>query len=241
MKKLLTLTVILTAFFASCQFIGKPIKGNGNPRTESRNISSAQKIKLAGSYDVELSQGSSTSLKIEADDNLLPYIETYNEDGWLVIKTKEGYHLSTANQIKVTVSTDKLEAVKLAGSGNVIGKTKFTGGDYLEVGIAGSGNASLEVNAPKVKSSIAGNGDIIISGETKTQEAEIAGNGNYRAENLKSENAEVHIAGSGYAKVDAANKLEIHIAGSGDVFYKGNPTIDQHIAGSGNIKRITEN
>jgi hypothetical protein len=26
MKKLLTLTVILTAFFASCQFIGKPIK-----------------------------------------------------------------------------------------------------------------------------------------------------------------------------------------------------------------------
>jgi len=236
MKKLFIL-LIVAASFSSCDFMGKPIKGNGNLHTESRNISSAQKIKLAGSYDVELSQGG-TSLKIEADENLLPYIETYNEGDWLVIKTKEGYHLSSGNQIKILVSTDKLEAVKLAGSGNVIGKTKFTGSDNVEIGIAGNGNANLEVNTPKVKTSIAGNGDVVLSGETKEEEIRIAGHGDCKAENLKSENAVVHIAGSGNAKVDVANKLEIHIAGSGDVFYKGNPTIEQHVAGSGNIKKM---
>jgi hypothetical protein len=236
MKKIFFLFIVAAAF-SSCHFIGKPIKGNGNLRAESRNISFAQKIKLAGSYDVELLQGG-TFLKVEADENLLPYIETYNEDDWLIIKTKEDYHISSANKITITVTTDKLEAVKLTGSGNITGKAKFTGSNYLEVSIAGSGSANLKVNAPKVKSSIAGNGDIILSGETRDEEIRIAGYGNCKAEGLKSENAVVHIAGSGDAKVDVTNKLEIHIAGSGNVFYKGNPTVEQHIAGSGNIKKL---
>ncbi|MBS1639360.1 MAG: DUF2807 domain-containing protein [Bacteroidetes bacterium] len=241
MKKNYLLLLISIAFlFTACNFFSTPINGNGNLSSETRNISSAQKIKLAGNYNVELSQGN-TSLKINTDENLLSYIETYNENGWLVIKTKEHYRLSSSNPIKIIISTDKLEAIKLAGSGNITGTTKFTGGDMLEIAIAGSGNATLEVNTPKVKSSIAGSGDIILSGETKDEEIHIAGHGNYKAINLKSENADVHIAGSGNANVFAANKLSIHIAGSGDVNYKGNPAINKEIVGSGNIKKIAEN
>ncbi|MBS1626946.1 MAG: DUF2807 domain-containing protein [Bacteroidetes bacterium] len=240
MKKNYFLIITIALLFTACNFFSKPINGNGNQSSETRNISSAQKIKLAGSYNVELSQGN-TSLKINADENLLPYIETYNDNGWLVIKTKEDYRLSSNNPIKIIISTDKLEAIKLAGSGNIMGTTKFIGGDMLEINITGSGNATLEVNTPKVKSSIAGSGDITLSGETKDEEIHIAGHGNYKAINLKSENADVHIAGSGNANVFAANTLSIHIAGSGDVNYKGNPTIDQKIAGSGSIKKIADN
>jgi hypothetical protein len=238
MKKILlaaTLIIILNA----CELIvGDRVEGNGNTKTELRNITSANKIKTAGSFDIEIAQGNSTSVTVEADENLLPYIETFNEDGWLIIRPKEHAHLSSKKHLKVSIVTNKLEACKVSGSGNVVGKSRFTGGSSLDLGIAGSGDITLEVNTPTINGSIAGSGNITLVGETKETVIKIAGNGDWRAENLKAENADVHIAGSGNVHVFADNKLSIHIAGSGDVFYKGNPQIDQHIAGSGNIKKL---
>lgn len=238
MKKIIFSVLVMAIVISSCDLIlGRRIKGNGHIISELRTVSAAKKIKLSGSYDVELSKGS-TSVKIEADDNILPYILTEEEDGWLVIKSKELINLRPTNHIKVYISTDELDAVSIAGSGNIIGKDKFTGGDKLNLKIAGSGDINIEVNTPSVKSEIAGSGNIIIAGETKDEEIHIAGHGDYKGDNLKAENAEIHIAGSGNVKVFADSKLVIHIAGSGSVFYKGNPKVEQHVAGSGDIKQL---
>ena len=67
----------------------KRIKGNGTMGKEDRHITHAEKIKLAGSYDVEITQGPESSVKVEADENLLPYIITAQEEGYLVIKSRE--------------------------------------------------------------------------------------------------------------------------------------------------------
>jgi hypothetical protein len=238
MKKILFSVLMIALVISSCDLIlGRRIKGNGHIVSEQRTVNTAKKIKLAGSYDVELSKGA-TSVKIESDDNIIPYIVTEEEDGWLVIKSKEMVNLRPSSHIKVFISTEELDAVSIAGSGNIVGKDKFTGGERLELKIAGSGDINIDVNAPSVKSEIAGSGNIIISGETKDEEIHIAGHGDYKGETLKAENAEVHIAGSGNVKVFADNRLTIHIAGSGSVYYKGNPRVEQHVAGSGDIKQI---
>ncbi len=239
MKKILLGLVIVSGFLSGCDLIvGRRIEGNGNIVTQERNIHSANKIKLAGSYDVEISKGSSAMVKVEADDNLMSHIIIENEGDWLIIKSRDHENLVSSKTIKIYINTDKLEAVHLAGSGNIIGNEKFTGADNIDLSIAGSGDINLQINTPKVKASIAGSGNIILSGETKNEEIHIAGHGDYKAENLKAENAEIHIAGSGNVKIFADNNLEINIAGSGDVFYKGNPKISQHIAGSGQIKQL---
>jgi hypothetical protein len=191
-----------------------------------------------GNFNIDIIQGSSSSVKIDADENLMPYIVTENKDGRLLIHAKEGYSLASDNKIKVTVTTATLEEVQVDGSGDVNGTGKFTGADHLRVGVAGSGNINLDVNSPEVESSIAGTGNIILSGETKNSKIEIAGVGDYKAENLMSENVDVHIAGSGNARVYAENSLSVNIAGSGDVFYKGNASIKQSVAGSGKISKI---
>lgn len=235
-KNILILFVL--GIFASCNLIlGEHIQGNGNYTTETRNISSAQKIKLAGDFDVDITQSDNTSLSVDADANLLPYIEIFNEDGWLVVRAKEHANLDSKKGIKIHITTPVLQACKIAGSGNIAGKGKFTGGDHLELAIAGSGDINLDVNTPSVKGDIAGSGNVILNGETRSEVVKIAGNGDWKTENLKAENVEIHIAGSGNVHVFADNKLSVHVAGSGDVYYKGNPTIDQHIAGSGNIKK----
>lgn len=235
MKKILPVIIIAT-LFANCNF--KRIKGSGVLATETRTIKSAEKIKSQGSFDVEITPGTETSLKIEGDDNLIKHIITENKDGFLVIKMEDRINYSTNNKLVVYITTPLVQSISIAGSGNVSTKGKFSGSDKLKVSLSGSGDADLEVNTPKVEASIAGSGNIKVSGETQNVVVRIAGSGNFNGENLKAENSEAHIAGSGDIKTFADAKLDVHIAGSGTVFYKGNAVVTQKIAGSGEVKKL---
>jgi hypothetical protein len=239
MKHMLLFLTVIMLTATSCRWFGyKRVVGNGNLETQDRPIQRAERIKLAGSYDVEITQGPTTSVKVEADENILPFILTRSEDGFLIIKSKDHVSLSTDNTIKIFITTPKLEQVNLAGSGNIIGKSKFTGGDKLTLKIAGAGDMKMEVNTPSIEAEIAGSGSMTLTGETRDQRIRISGVGDYIGEALKSENAVVKIAGSGNVKLFAATTLDVNIAGVGSVYYKGSPTVKQHVAGSGEVKKL---
>lgn len=236
MKKILILLCVVVVTASSCRW--KHIKGSGHIITEDRHVTNAERIHLKGSYNVEITQGAETSVKVVGDDNILPYIVVQNEGGELVIRSKDNINYSTDSDIKVIITTNKLSSIKLSGSGDVNGMNKFTGSERLELGIAGSGNINLNVNTPEIRSDIAGSGSINIKGETASEDVHIAGSGDYNGDELKSENATVKIAGNGDVKVYADVKLDVHVAGSGNIFYKGNPTITQKVIGSGEIKKM---
>ena len=235
MKKILPVIIIAT-LFTNCNF--KRIKGSGIVATETKTIQSAEKIKSQGSFDVQITPGSETTLKIEGDDNLIKHITTENEDGVLLIKMEDHINYSTDSKLVVYITTPRLQSVSVSGSGNISTKGKFSGSDKLKVSVSGSGDADLEINTPKVEASIAGSGNIKVVGETQDLIVRIAGSGNFNGETLKAENAEAHIAGSGDAKVFSDTKLDVHIAGSGTVYYKGNAAVTQKIMGSGEVKKM---
>ena len=239
MKRILLIMAVMALGLSACQWIGsRRIKGNGNLETEVRSINRAEKISLSGSFDVQLTQGPVTSVKIEADDNLLPYIETDESDGVLRIRTRRNTNFSTEHNITVYITTPRLEQVHISGSGNVIGKNKFTEADKVSLKISGSGDIQLDLNTPELSATISGSGSMVLSGETRSQTIKIAGQGDYKAEELKSEKAKVSVAGSGDIRLYADEDLDVSIAGSGSVFYKGSASIKQHIVGSGEIKKI---
>lgn len=236
----LIITGILVAILAtSCIWMGnKKIKGDGVFTTEMRSAGATKKIKITGNINAEVTQGTSNAVEVKADANLLPYIKTENEDGWLVISAKNGYDLRSDNPITIAVTTDFLEAVTITGNGNVKGMNKLEGGDQLKMKISGNGDINLSVNTPKVDANITGNGNIVLEGETKDASINVTGNGDFKAQNLKAENANIKITGMGNVFVFASNVLDIRITGSGDVHYFGNPTINKKITGSGSIKPI---
>ena len=238
MKTYITAFIFLLAFVSCDNPLNKTIHGDGSITASERNLSSFKNISCAGSYDVELTQGSSTSVKIETDQNIQSYIVTEVNGDELRIHTQKGINLQPSQKIKLYITTDKLEGFSLAGTGNISTTNKFTGGDHLDLDISGSGNIHFDVNTPNISSSISGTGDIYLTGETKNSKVDIAGSGNYHAEDLKAENAKVEVAGSGDARLFADSTLDINIAGVGNVYYKGNASVSQSIAGTGKIKKI---
>lgn len=238
MKLNLLLPVVLFLSLTSCDYINKrTVNGNGELSNETRNISSANKIKLEGSMDVDLIPGSSPSVKVIADKNLLQYIETKNDNGELVIKVSDDYNLKSSNQIKVEVTTPTLESLDVAGNGKVNGKGKFTSSNKFDLDLAGNSDVDIEINTPSVDVSIAGSGNIEVKGETKKLDVSIAGSGNFKGDNLMAEDADVSVAGSGDVHVFADSKLDVQVMGSGDVYYKGNAQVKSNIMGSGKVVR----
>lgn len=215
--------------------MGKRVVGNGNLESETRNISRATKIKVLGSMEVILDSGA-TAVRVEADENLLPYIITDVDNNWLELRMKNNISYNTKNTMRVYITTPTITHLKLSGSGNVSSEKKFWSKQPIHFDIAGSGDIDINVNTPKVDADIAGSGNLNITGETRDVDVSIAGSGNYKGIDLKAENANIKIAGSGDAMVFADVKMNARIMGSGNVKYRGNATIDQKILGSGVVK-----
>lgn len=225
--------------FAACKFIGgKRITGNRQVTTQQRNITDFNAIKVAGSFDVYVSQGASYAVRVEAEDNLMEYIEVEKDGNVLEVDFKDNYSIQTHNPVKVYITAPTYTSLKVAGSGNIISETRITHASQLDIDIVGSGDVKLEVDAPTINTEIGGSGSAVLKGTTQNFNADIAGSGELKAYNLLSENMDIGIAGSGDAEVFASKKLDIKVAGSGNVNYKGNPAVSQSISGSGSVKKV---
>lgn len=238
MKTLISiLTLLIVSANLNAQVFTKKIRGNANIKTENRSVSDYDKISVAGSFDVKLVKGKEGAISIIADENLMEYIETEVESGHLKIQPKKGYQLSSTKTILITVPFEMVDAISLAGSGNVSSTDVLNAAD-LNLNLAGSGGVDLPVSIKNLNAHIAGSGNIKLAGNADVLKCEIAGSGNLNGDELKATATHANIAGSGNVKVHAVSEIHAKIVGSGDVIYTGNPGIEKlKSVGSGTIKK----
>jgi hypothetical protein len=72
-KILLAALVSLVGNASFAQDKNETIEGNGKVVTRDVTVSSFDALKASGLFELKLSQGSTESMKIEADENLLEY------------------------------------------------------------------------------------------------------------------------------------------------------------------------
>jgi hypothetical protein len=175
---------------------------------------------------------------VEAEDNLLEYIETYVDNGELKVRTKDGYNLSPKRSIRINISAPSFSSIKTVGSGDIVAENQINNSTAIELDATGSGSIRAKLNAPSVNAEVTGSGNVNLEGETRSFEGEIHGSGNIRAYDLRSEEVRVEIRGSGNAEVFASVNLKVEVSGSGDVRYKGGGQVSSSIHGSGNVKKV---
>ncbi len=216
------------------------VQGSGKAATESRTVGEFDAIGASGSMDVLVRQGAQTAVQVEADDNLLPLLETVVENRSngpaLLIRWRKGESVQPRTNVKVTVTAPKLAAVSCAGSGTIRLEAFKT--PALQVTLAGSGETQLNgLTTDDLSVRISGSGDVSGSGQAGKVAVSIAGSGDVRLAELRGDTVSVSIAGSGDAAVNAQKTLSVSIAGSGDVTYVGDATVKSSVAGSGSVRK----
>lgn len=239
--------------YIGCDGPGHCIDGNGTIKTETRNAGSFTEISSESFFDVFIFQDSIEQVIVEAEANLLPYIQTIINGSTLILREQNHYCLDNTLPVKITVRVKDLEKVSLTGSGNIHGNSEFDTQSFV-IDLTGSGNIDMEVNAQQVeawlggsgnidlrtttydlKATITGSGNMHIWGETLDSDLIITGSGNITAYGLAQDNCYVTISGSGNVYVSVTDYLDVKITGSGSVYYRGSPQVKANITGSGKV------
>jgi len=233
------------------------VRGSGNITNETRSVSGFTRVALSGSGEVILTQGDEESLRIEAEDNILPYLKsTVSGD---TLDLGQDWHwpkiLWPTKPIKYYIGVKSLQGVTISGSGKVQVEKLDT--DSLELKISGSGKITIgDLTSQSVEVSISGSGDFIAdtlyaetfsvtisgsgnfslgAGRVTDQKVSISGSGDFKAGKLESLTASVKVSGSGDVTLWVVKTLDVHISGSGKVNYYGSPQVNSSISGSGKV------
>ena len=249
--------VLVGGLFALSACTTTRITGTGRNVTEVREVSGFDEIELETFGDVKVIQGNETRLVVEADEALMPYVETYVQGGTLHLDVGRNNRSIWVNNADLSfeLTVPDLSAVNISGSGNFdiesLETDRFAiniGGsgnidlgdlevDQFEINIGGSGDISVDdLTAEDIATNIGGSGDIRLAGRVSEQEIRVGGSGNYQAKDLESERVDIQVGGSGDATVTVSEQLDVDIDGSGNVEYYGSPSVDQSINGSGDVR-----
>jgi hypothetical protein len=222
MRRFITLTLLISLFLGACTFTVSYDEGSGNVETEVRSVAPFVRVSFEGIGSLVVTQGTEASLKIEAEDNILPRIVTevhgdeleigFDTDRWENI-------IRPTKPIKYYLQVERLSELSLSGLGDV--KIDGIEGERFTVGLSGAGS----VNA---------------TGVVNEQEVNVSGAGSYDAGDLRSETVTINLSGAGNAVLWVTDTLDINISGLGNVRYYGDPVIHQSITGLGNIQALGE-
>jgi putative autotransporter adhesin-like protein len=239
MKNIAVLLLVFSAFTTnSCwDVFGKRVSGNGTVITQDRTVGQFKNVDVRGSIDVIVKQDSVSTVKIQADQNLMEYIEVIDDGNVLIVRERRGFRLRPTKDIKVFVTAPLFKEIRVSGAGDITSDGKINSQEGLTMSVSGAGDVTMDVNAPNVQASLSGSGTINLKGQSKDFEADISGAGDANCFDMLAENTSIEISGAGSADVYASVKLDVRVSGAGSVTYKGSPTVNQRISGAGSVNK----
>jgi len=222
--------------------LGGAVTGSGVIKTETRQVSDFNSIVIDYPADITVQQGKSESLKIEADDNLLPQLNTEVREGALYFENTERNwrdRVNPSKSVKVTITVVDLNRIQFPTAGKMLIESLKT--DSLDISVSGAGDVTLtDMDADSLDFNLSGAGNINIDGATEKLSLRISGLGNFNGSDLQSQEADVAISGAGSATVWAKETLDASISGAGSIDYYGSPDVSERISGVGSVHRIGE-
>jgi len=211
--RVIMMFLIASVAITSCSFWG--VRGNGRVKTENRNVSEFTKIDASGAYSIKIKVGESASIRIKAEENLLPLIRTRIKGNTLVIDNKK--NLSPRKELLIEITTKDLNSIDCSGANDIevvgIDTEKF------EVDLSGAGSIELEGKADKFYGDLSGAGSI-------------------NARSLIANKVYISVSGAASAVVHAKEFLDASVSGVGSIDYYGDPqNTKTNVSGVGSITR----
>ena len=213
------LATLLLVLAAGCDGI-TPVEGSGKTATEDRKVEGFQRVHAQSTVEVVVEVTGTESATVEADDNLLPLVQTTVENGTLRVGVKGS--LNTRNPIRVRVTAKQLEGLTAESSAKVSSKVLKT--DRLALSASSSGQVTANnVEAKQLKVSVSSAGGVTATGRADQQEIDASSSGHYDGSKLVSRTSQVTCSAAASTELHATQEVSGSVSSAGSVLYSGNP------------------
>jgi len=219
------------------------VPGSGKVISQTREVGAFTSISLSYPAEVLIQQGTAASVKLEAEDNLVPQLVAEITDGTLTIKNKvSGWNerVNPTKPVRITITVKDLHELDFPGAGSARIEKLET--DSLSVHLNGAGVLTIDqLKAHAFDCSLSGTGSITASGAADKLTLNISGVGSFNSKDLASASVSVNLSGVGSATVHPTENLSAQVSGVGSVRYYGNPPqVNEHVSGLGSINKVGE-
>lgn len=216
---------------------GSGVRGSGHIVSEDRPVNGFSSIEISYPASTVIQQGTSESLSIEADDNVLPTIRTAVVAGVLEIdgvRDHQAYVIPT-KPVKITITVKDLNKLSFSSAGETVIDGLHT--EKLLTDLSGAGSMRMDnVELGSLDAELSGVGSLEASGAAKDLTVNVSGLGSFQGKQLHSQTASVQLDGMGSAEVWADSQLTARVSGVGSVNYYGNAQVTKSVSGLGSVQ-----
>ncbi|MHC2990352.1 hypothetical protein OB13_01645 [Pontibacter sp. HJ8] len=211
------------------------IKGEGEIKSQNRDVSGFKGIDVSGGFAVELTQGSKEGVRVEAQENLLSNIKTEVRNGVLHIYNDGS--ISTNKGMKAYITVRELNKVSISGGVKVTGNSTFKA-DAFDLDLSGGSKVTLAISTKKLNADMSGASKVELTGRADEVMMDMSGASNVDASELEAKNVKIEASGASKVRVFAKENLDINASGASNVAYKGNPSITSDVSSAAKISKM---
>lgn len=227
---IIIVTAIAVGLLSALFFLGawKPfgeVVGSGNLVTNEEFISDFTSVDATSGFKVGISQSNSHSVLVEADDNVMEYIEVRKSGDTLVIGVKLGYDFRSVT-LNVEIAMPQLYNLELSGGTQAILEefsvidlfsVELSGGSHLAGEFLTTGDAEFDLSGGSHLSNLVGG--------AKDLSIDASSGSNLDLLNFPVQNANVELSGGSHATINLDGRLDADLSGGSILNYYGDPTL----------------
>lgn len=222
--KTLSIFTLLCCILFVFPSTAQDIVGSGKSKKEIRNISSFENIEVGRAFHVELTQGKTFSLAVEADDNILPYIQTEVKDRTLYIHLPSNQGFDTKSSINLYITMPVLKKLDCSGAASVYSKSLWET-DKMDIELSAAAELTLQIDVNELELDLSGATNTNLAGKVNSLEAEISAAAKLNAGNLSVKKADIDMSGASKAELKVTEEIKYDLSGASKLTYNGSPRI----------------
>ncbi len=198
------------------------IKGNRNVVSEERSIQeNFSAIKVQQGIHLYLTQGNSTEINVEADENIIDLLITEVKDDVLKVYFEKNVYKAKARNVYLTAN--EISSIRTSSGAYVKSENTLQVNSLVLHSSSGS-SIKVYVNADEIESSTSSGADIDIFGKTQFISAKASSGSSIDADELESVDAYAKASSGANIDINVSGKLTAKASSGGDIDYEGDPS-----------------
>lgn len=191
---------------------GEVVRGSGRPGRQTRDLAPFEGVEVGGGIHVTVITGPRRAVEIEADDNVLPLIETRVDGGKLKIRFRRHGNIWNSGDINVTVQQPSFSSLEAAGGASIQADL----GSTPDLSLDASGGAVILARGVEARSlavSVSGGGRLELAGSADRLRLECSGGARLKAGKLRARVVQVDGSGGCTGQIEASEMVRGQLSG----------------------------
>lgn len=215
----------------------KTVKGSGKTVTENYNPGKFYGIKSGSGINVEIKYGSSHTVDVTTDRNVVDYLSISVKNGILHVGYQNNINVRNI-RTTVYVTMPELESLEASSGSDIRLMDNFTG-SRLTVDASSAAGIAGSVDYENIRVSASSGGSVKLNGKAATCKASASSGGSVNMSEMRSVKADVSASSGGSVGIYATESITGKASSGGHIRYAGNPrNMDIRTSSGGTVGMI---